>query len=133
MIYTKAKQSFLGGEIDLLNDTIKIILIDTTEYAVNLTTHQFLSDVPLAARISTTPALSGKSIGSGIFDAADTTFTLVSGPQCGAIMLYQDTGVEATSRLIDYQNSGLGLPITPNGADIDLVFDNGGSKIFALT
>ena len=133
MNYTKAKQSFLGGEIDLINDTIKVILVDTAAYSVSLSTHQFLSDVPLAARIATTSALSGKSITSGIFDAADTTFSLVSGPQCGALVIYQDTGVEATSRLIDYQSSGLGLPITPNGADIDLVFDNGASKIFALT
>lgn len=133
MIYTKAKQAFLGAQIDLLNDTIKVVLVDTADYNVNLSSDEFLADVPLAARVATSPALSGKSITNGIFDAADTTFSLVSGDPCEAVIIYQDTGDAATSRLIDYQSSALGLPITPNGADIDLAFDNGASKIFALT
>lgn len=133
MIYTKARQAFLGAQIDLLNDTIKVVLIDTADYNVSLSTDEFLADVPPAARVATSPALSGKSITNGIFDAADTSFSLVSGDPCEAIIIYQDTGDEATSRLIDYQSSALGLPITPNGADIDLAFDNGASKIFALT
>lgn len=133
MIYTKAKEAFLGGDIDLLNDTIKVVLIDGADYTANLSADQFLSDIPLAARVATSPALSGKSVTAGVFDAADTTFSLVSGDPCEAVVIYQDTGDEATSRLIDYQSSALGLPITPNGADIDLAFDNGSSKIFALS
>ena len=133
MIYTKAKQAFIGGEIDLLNDVIKVILVDTADYSINLATHEFLSDVPAGARVAVSPALSGKTITNGIFDAADTTFSLVAGDPCEAVIIFQDTGDEATSRLIDYQSSALGLPITPNGADIDLDFDNGASKIFSLT
>ena len=47
-------------------------------------------------------------------------------------MLYRDTGVEATSALIAYIDTATGLPITPNGGDIIVNWDNGANKIFRL-
>jgi hypothetical protein len=48
------------------------------------------------------------------------------------LVIYQDTGVEGTSRLIGYYDVATGLPITPNGGDVTVTLDNGANKIFAL-
>ena len=65
-------------------------------------------------------------------DAADITFTSVSGPSIEAIILFADTGTESTSPLIAYIDTATGLPITPNGGDIIVTWDNGANKIFKV-
>ncbi|MDX1951505.1 MAG: hypothetical protein SFY81_04935 [Verrucomicrobiota bacterium] len=131
-LYDKAREAFLGADIDWLADNIKAILIDTGAYTVNLATHQFLSDIPAGVRIATSGNLSGKTSTAGVADADDVTFTSVSGVQSEAVALYQDTGNAATSRLICYIDTATGLPITPNGANITVTWDNGANKIFKL-
>ena len=41
-------------------------------------------------------------------------------------------GTEATSPLIAYIDTATGLPITPNGGDIIVTWDNGTNKIFRV-
>jgi hypothetical protein len=130
-LYTLAKKAFLDGEIDLLTDTIKIALIDTDDYTVNLATDEFLDDIDAGARVATA-TLSSKSTTGGVFDAADPVFSAVTGDVSEALVIYQDTGVEGTSRLIGYYDVATGLPITPNGGDVTVTLDNGANKIFAL-
>ena len=60
------------------------------------------------------------------------TFTDVTGASIEAIIIYSDTGTEATSPLIAYIDTATGLPITPNGGDIIVTWDNGANKIFKL-
>lgn len=138
-LYNKAREAFLNGDLDWLNDTIKVILADVKRadeskiYDLKLATDQYLSDVPLAARIATA-ALASKTAAGGVADAADITFSAVSngGEACEALILYKDTGTESTSPLIAYIDEGLSLPITPNGGDIVLEWSNVHSKIFTL-
>jgi len=131
-LYDLGRQGFLDGSIDWDTNDVRAILVDTGAYTVNLATHQFLSDVAAGARIAVSGALAGKSVTSGVADATDVTFTAVSGATVEAIVIYQHTGVEATSRLIAYIDTATGLPVTPNGGDINVVWDNGASKIFKL-
>lgn len=130
-LYAKAKEAFLSKQIDLLNDTIKATLVDSADYTLDLANHDFIDDVPAGARVATV-TLSGKSVTGGVFDAADATFSSVTGDQCEYIIIWQDTGTESTSCLIAIIDTATGLPITPNGADINVVWDNGANKIFAL-
>jgi hypothetical protein len=132
-LYALAKKKFLDADIDLLVDDLKIVLVDAADYTVNLGTHEFLSDIPAGGRVATSPNLSGKTTTAGVFDATDVVFTAVTGDPCECYVFYKDTGVAATSPLIAYFDTAGGLPITPNGADINLTFDNGANKIFALT
>ena len=60
------------------------------------------------------------------------TFTSVSGASIEAIVIYSDTGTESTSPLIAYIDTATGLPITPNGGDIIVTWDNGTNKIFKV-
>jgi hypothetical protein len=131
-LYDKGREGFLAGEIDWETDVIKAVLIDAADYTVNLAAHQFLSDIPLAARVATSAALTGKTVANGVADAADLSLPAVSGDPGEALVIYQDTGTAGTSRLIAYIDTATGLPVTPNGGDINLAWDNGANKIFKL-
>ena len=131
-LYDKSRELFLTAQIDWSTDTIKTILVDTGAYSPNFTTHQYLSDISSSARIGPAVTLTGKATTGGAADANDATFTSVSGPSIEAIVLYKDTGVEGTSPLIAYIDTATGLPITPNGGDIIVTWDNGTNKIFRL-
>jgi len=130
-LYDAGRNAFANAGINWVSDTIKAILIDTADYTVNLQTHDALNDIPGAARVATA-TLGSKSTAAGVVDAADTTFTSVSGDPCEAIVLYKDTGVESTSTLIAYLDTATGLPVTPSGDDVVIVWDSGSNKIFKL-
>lgn len=133
-VYPKYKEAIISGgaNTNLSSGSVKVTLVDLADYTYSAA-HEFLSDVPGAARVATSSALSGKSVTSGVFDAADVTLSTVSGDASEAIIIYIDTGVEATSRLVAYIDTGVtGLPVTPSGSDINIVWDNGANKIFAL-
>lgn len=132
VLYDKGRQGFLDGSIDWDTDDIRAILIDTADYTVNLSTHDNLDDIPGAARVAVSGALTTKTVVDGVADADDVTFSAVSGDECEAIVLYKHTGTESTSRLIAYIDDATGLPVTPNGGDIEVQWAGGASKIFKL-
>ena len=131
-LFDKARQRFLEGQFNWLTDTIKVILVDTGAYTPQTAIHQYLADITLSARIAGPVTLTSKATTGGAADGADVTFTSVSGPTIEAIVIYRDTGTEATSPLIAYIDTATGLPITPNGGDIIVTWDNGANKIFKL-
>lgn len=131
-LYDKGRERFLTAALNWSTDTIKALLVDTGAYTANFSTHEFLSDIAGASRIAGPITLVSKTTTGGAADAGDTTFTSVSGTSIEAIILYKDTGVEGTSPLIAYIDTATGLPITPNGGDIIVTWDNGTNKIFKL-
>jgi hypothetical protein len=131
-LYDKGRQKFLDADIDWSADNIKVVLVDAADYTVNLSTHEFLSDVAAGGRVATSGNLASKTSTAGVADAADVTFTAVTGDQSEALVIYKDTGSAATSALIAYIDTATGLPVTPNGADITVTWDNGSNKIFKL-
>lgn len=131
-LYDLGRKAFLDADIDLLVDDIKVILIDSDDYAENLVTDEFLSNIPGAARVDTSGNLAGKTTTGGVFDANDITFTAVVGDQAEALVIYEDTGVEGTSRLICFIDNAAEFPITPNGNDITVIWDSGANKIFKI-
>jgi hypothetical protein len=157
------------------------------------------------AVVGTDQALASKTVVAGVADAADATFTSVTGNSVEAVLLYKDTGTPSTSRVIGlitgkqivtcavqaassstsivvdaltyaipsgtvlaFSNgasatlsalanagdrsitvtstaatitansralatiTGSGLPVTPNGGNIVVTWDNGANKIFKL-
>ena len=129
-LYSKAKEAFLNGSINMVANTITIALVDTGVYTYSAA-HQFRNEVSNSAVISST-SLANKTIANGVFDADDATFSSVTGANCEALLIFQDTGIQTTSRLIAYIDSATGLPILPNGGDITVAFSSGSSRIFAL-
>lgn len=139
-LYDKARQAFLGGTLHWLTDTIKVSLIDTGNYIVDLSMDQYMNTntIPLNARVGSGMALTGLTSYSGIADASDVTFASVSGVSTEAVVIWKDGGGGGVSvsslldPLIAYINSGTGLPFTPTGGDIQVQWDNGANKIFKL-
>lgn len=131
-LFDKARQRFLEGQFNWNTDTIKAVLVDTGTYTPNLSAHEFLSDISSGARIAMSGAFTGKTTTGGAADANDITYTSVTGPSIEAIVIFKDTGTDSTSPLIAYIDTATGLPITPNGGDIIVTWDNGANKIFKL-
>lgn len=129
-VYTSAREAFLLGDIDYGADTIKVVAVDTADYTFSAA-HDFLSDVPGAARVATA-TLAGKTSTNGVADATDTTLTGVTGDEFEALIIYKDTGVEGTSQLICYLDSYTGLPLTPNTGDVTIIWPSGANKIFKI-
>ncbi len=130
-LYPLARQGFLDADIDWSAHDIKGVLVDTGAYTYSAA-HQYLSDIAGGARIATSGNLASKTSTLGVADAADLTFSAVTGTTIEALVLYRDTGVAGTSQLIAYIDTATGLPVTPSGGDIVITWDNGANKIFAL-
>lgn len=130
-LYDAGREAFLKGEISWDSDDIKVVLVDS-DYTENLASDQFLSDISVGDRVGTSPNLSGKSTTAGVADAADVTFSAVSGSQVVAMVIYKDTGNAATSPLIAFIDTATGFPLTPNGSDIEVQWDSGVNKIFKI-
>jgi len=128
-LYPKGKEKFGSALINLPSDTIKIALIDTGVYTYS-STDEFFSAASSAV-VGTAVTLASKTITNGVFDADNVTFTSVTGASVEALIIYKDTGSAATSPLIMYLDvAASGLPVTPNGNNIDVQFNASG--IFAL-
>lgn len=131
-VYPKYKEALLNGVVDLRAVDVKAMLVDLDNYTYSAS-HEFLADVPSAAREEISPALTTKTTTDGVFDADDTSFPAATGDPCEAVILFVDTGNEATSRLLTYMDSGTGLPVILNGGTVTLTWPNDATRIFALT
>lgn len=131
-LYDKGREGFLDGSIDFDTNNIKIMLIDEADDTIDLAVDEDLADRAGASRVATSGNLASKTVTAGVADAADVTFTAVTGDVSESIDMYQDTGTEATSRLILNIDTATGLPVTPNGGDITVTWDSGSNRIFKL-
>lgn len=139
-LYDKGREGFLGADIDWDAHNIKVALIDTGDYAVNLATHDFFDDVapdltPSGGAdpvVAVSGNLTNKTKTNGVADADDVTLATVSGDPSEALIVFRDSGAVATSNLAAYIDTATGLPITPNGGDVIVQWDNGANKIYKL-
>lgn len=129
-MYTQGKANILAGNLDWDADTIKTTLCDAADYVKNLSTDDFYNDVTGAGRVATSSAMGSKTTTNGVADAADITFSAVSGDVSEELVVWKDTTVETTSPLICNFDTATGLPVTPNGGDITVTWS--GSGIFSL-
>ena len=131
-LFNDAREAFLTGQINWLEDAIKVMLVHA---GIDLTAsdHHVLSDVGTSFRVNSGPiTLTNKTAAGGAADGADCTFTAVTGSSIRWIVIYRDGENEADSLLIAAIDTATGLPITPNGGDIIVTWDNGQNKIFKL-
>lgn len=132
-LYPAGREGFLVGEIDWDTATIKAALV--RNYAYNAA-HKFVSDLTGAGGVlhATSTALASKTGTGGTADAADLTFTTPAANASGHSLLYfQSSAVSggadvaaSAQRLIAWVDTGTGLPVTPTGADVSVVFSASG-------
>lgn len=129
-LYDKGREKFLTGAINASADTLKCALIKDT-YAPTLGSDEFFST--LSSHVVGTPqTLTSKTVTGGVLDAADVTFSAVPTAVVKYCAIYKDTGSAATSPLIALFDTAAGLPVSTNGGDIIIAWDNGANKIFKL-
>ena len=138
-LFNTAREGFLLGEIDWDAATIKVALVRGYTLDQN---DKFMSDITASGAIvhATSAALGTKTGTSGTADAADITFTAVSANASGhTLIVYQASAVtggadvaSTAQRVIAHLDTGTLLPITPNGGDIIVAWDNNSNRIFTL-
>lgn len=137
-LFDPGREGFLLGEIDYDTATIKASLVRSYTFSA---AHKFVSELTGAGGVLVaTVTLASKTGTAGVADAADVTFTAVAaGAAVTGIVLYQASAVggggdvaASAQRLIGWIDTATGLPVTPNGGDIGITWDNGSNRIFRL-
>lgn len=129
-LYPKFKQALLNKTHDLDTDSIRAILADAADYTYS-SAHDFLDDVPGAGRVAVSGGLTSPTIVDGVFDTADFTWSSVSGDQSEQIILYNHdgngAGTDAARQLIAFYDTSItGMPVTPNGGNINVTVNGSG-------
>ena len=127
----KKRCATTGGNV--LAGTVRAQLVDLAAYTYSAA-HEFLSELPSGARVGAPVTLTGKTVSDeGVFDAADMTVSgLVSAPSIEALVLYVDTGDEATSPLMTIVDTATGLPIAAGATGGTVAWSNGTDRIARL-
>lgn len=127
--YPKGIKHIMDGDVDLLVDNIKVMLVDSADETYNAA-DEFMADVTAAGRVGASANLANKTtgvVGTGVFDADDATWAAVTGDPCEAVIVYKDTGNVATDILLIYMDTfSSGFPFTPNGGGFTLQWAAGG-------
>lgn len=130
-MYPIGLKAILDGDVDMLADDIKVVLLDAG-YTYSAA-HDFLDDISGTAIVATSANLASKTTTGGVFDAADVTFSSLTGDDVVAYVVYKDTGSSATSRLLCYVDTAAdtsAILVEPDGTDFTLRWSSAG--IFAI-
>ena len=124
LLYPLFKQTILSGatNANLSSGTVKAVLVDAAVYTYSAA-HQFFSSI---ASVVATATLASKTVTNGAFGSANPTWTAVTGAQSEYLILYVDTGTTTTSPLVAFYDTATGLPVTPNGGDINITVNASG-------
>lgn len=138
-LYDPAREGFLDGTIDFDTATIKVALVRAYTFSA---AHKFVSDVTTSGGVLhvTSGPLTAKTVTGGVADAADVAFGAVASNAAAHVyVIFQSSAVTGgadvaatAQRLIAILDVGTNIPVTPNGGDVTLVFDNGVNRIFKL-
>lgn len=130
-MYDNYREEALRGTRTPLTETIKVVAV-TSGYTFSAA-HTSINNIAVANRVHTSSALTNKTATAGVFDSDDCTLTAVAaGSAIAALVVYTEAGTSASSTLMVYLDSAPQLPVTPNGGDIVVSWDNGANKIFKL-
>lgn len=131
-MYPKGLGHILAGDVAFGSDTIKALFVNSSQ--TYNSAHEFVSDLTAGDIIDRSGALSSPTTTSGVADAADETVSAVTtGNTIAAIVVYKDTGADASSILlawIDHDSGGSAISQATNGGDIDIQWNASG--IFSI-
>lgn len=129
-LFSKFKEHLLSGNIDLLHNTIVALLV-SSDYVPDVATDESRAAIPSSAIIAEATLRSVK-VTQGVFDADDTVFFSVEGKSIARIILVQDSDIYSQALLIAVIDDAPQLPVTPDGTNITIQWDNTSNKIFRL-
>jgi len=130
-MYDNYREEALRGLRTPGSETIKVKAM-TSAYTYSAA-HTNVNNLPAANTVFTSQALTSKTFTAGVFDASDLTLTAVpAGSAIASLVIYTEAGSSASSTLMIYIDTATGLPLTPNGGDVIVTWDNGTNKIYKL-
>jgi hypothetical protein len=135
-VFAAYRTLVLSAPPDLSSSAVKALFVDNADDTAVLATDDFMDDIAGAARVpaeASAVALANKTlgtVGAGIFDADNITFTALAGDPVEQLLIYEDSGTESTSSLIAMWDTATGLPLTPNGGDVVVTWNAGGIFTF---
>lgn len=132
-LYDECRRS-IGGipthtVIDFDADTLEVFFVDEGDDTPSQT-----SDVDAADRLEASqvpdfddaPAIANNAstISSNVLvvDGDDCVFTALTGDQAESYDIFKNSGTEGTSPLISNHDDATGLPLTPSGGNVTIVF-----------
>jgi len=135
-LYTNYKNKLLGNGTHALadwdTDDIRATLTDHAVDTPVVATDQDYADISAGEIANTGASIAGvaATISAGGVDIDDFAFATVSGDQSESITFYLYDATPTIAPLLVYIDTATGLPITPNGADINVVIDVAGLFTF---
>jgi len=134
LLYSKAKEALLNGDIHFETDQIKILFVDST-YSPSISSDEFVSNIPSSSIKHRSNPLVNVTTDLGVLDADDIAIPDYPGNAFKALVLYKNTGTDATSRIIAYIEDSVGLPFSGSSSQfpISIIWNNDNNKIIALT
>jgi hypothetical protein len=123
-LYRIFREKILDGDLDWENSTVKVSLTSGDDYTPDLESDRTLDDIPQDKIVTTSEELTGKTQENAVLDADDVWIPAVAGNNIDYLILYRPDCLVACI--------GLSSPITPNGGDLNITWDNSPNKIVRL-
>lgn len=115
--------------VDWEDGDIKCTATDHADNTPNISTDIDYDDLDGPEEVAVSANLTC-TVASRAVDIVDFVFSAVSGDQFESVTFFMDSGTPATSPLAVLIDTATGLPLTPNGADINVIIDPSG--LFSL-
>lgn len=130
-LYNFGIKEIMSGNIDLVNDDIIAVLVDTELYTADPENDRAENDIPDGAILAEV-SLTAKTLDGTTYRANNVTFPAVEGAQAGAVLIIQNDEYVQNCTLIAFLDNAPGLPVTPTGEDITVNWDTGENGIFKM-
>lgn len=129
--YNILKTALITGDVNLATDTLKVILVGAA-YTPDVDTHQFYSDVTNEMPAGDGYTTGGETLANvavltdlandrAALDADDVTWPLSIITNAAGAVIYKDTGVAGTSKLVCY--IGFSTLKSSSGGDFTIAWD----------
>lgn len=120
-LYNKARQRYLSGVADWAANDMGLALVDAN-YMFD-PTHEFLVQVTSTSRAAEKPFV-GRTAVDGYANGNGVSFTALLWPlPVTQVVVYEDSGDEATSLLVAYYDTVTGFPVDLTGGDYSVLPD----------
>jgi hypothetical protein len=120
-VYKNGRVAEKRGDVDLINNDIIALLIDTDQYTPDFDNDVSQNDIPIGARLIEV-SLTGNTLDGDIFRADDLQVTGLMSGNVGAVVIIQNADTLLDTILLAYLEAPE-LPIVADGTPINFQWD----------
>lgn len=133
-IYSKAKEAILKGQVNVVSNALRILLIDKNIYTPNQSSDNYVSQISPSAIKQRSTNLNNVTCLLGVVDADDVIMSDYDGSPFDAVILYKVGSSDSDSLLLFFIDTATGLPFpgSSSTSPVTIVWDNGPNKIISI-